>query len=236
MSLLDRIIGKPVPEDLSKLPNDLAGFVAALAKRKHWSEIGYALLADIAKEPQANRERMMMFAYVSEKFDLVRTQFVPAAKAPDAGIGPPRVSFGLMLCQLGSNLLQNARTSNDRENARFLGMMADAAFTSAALCDPLQPSAPAYMAILYGTFVLKPTVALEYIANYRKTEAKLLAASIQSLAPFHRGAREMIERPAETKAFFDRATAAGIEVPDGNDGPSLRQIIDDLEKELRQRS
>jgi hypothetical protein len=233
MSLLDRIIDKSVPEDLGELPNDLDRFVVELAKREHWRDIGYSILAEIEKEPQANRERMMVFAYVSEKFDVVRTQFVPTANAPDVGVGPPRVSFGLTLCQLGSNLLQSARVSGDRENSRLLGMMADGAFTSAALCDPLQLSAHAYMAVLYGTFVMKPSVALEYIANYRKTEAKLLATPDETLAWFHRAVKASITRPAETKALLDRAAAAGLPLSDVNDGISLRQMVDELEKEIR---
>lgn len=217
------------PEDLGKLPKDPLGFVSALVKRKHWREIRPSILLEIAREAGDDREGLLIFAYISEKFGLVEHNYVRTSNSSDDDLSA-RVSFGCTLCFLGVRELQVFHQMDESEEKRDVSQAVDMAFSASLVCDPLQISSYAYLANLYALYPSRREVALEFCAKYRAGVDKLMNSPMESLSGFHQVMRTDLESPDLLKRFADKWSSSGSR---GHSSADLKRFVHELDHALR---
>jgi len=199
MGLISRLLGGTDPKEVFKLADNPKDFVAALSRRRNWSKIDIHILYRIAENCEGLMELLQNFAYISEKTKLIE-EFVALCAKPETIFGTPERQFSLTLYQFGSNLckqIDEALSKNPedstgmiRRSLKGVRIMADCAFTSSIICDPLSLDGYAGMAYLYGSLEQNKKVGIEWCEKYLEAEKRLLGMNDDELSYYLQGVKD----------------------------------------------
>ena len=250
MGIFGRLFGAPDPTEVFRMPDNPDDFIGSLSRRKFWRQIDSRVLEGIAENAETAREYLRSastkpgstellksFAFVSEQYGLVEGNFIGLADSPEQLFGSPLSAFALTLYRLGSALCKQRVLAQDNEQAESAVMMADMAFTSAILCDPLQLQAYAAMAFLYGgdCGTLNKNVALEWCQKYKEAEDRLLDTPDDELSPVQQSAKRLIQDPDRDREVAEEMAKYAPHLLEGmppTEHEPMRQIIEELEERL----
>jgi len=213
-----------------------------ILRRKHWNKIDPEVIKaildnshnEIFDKPGWDAELIRIFVFISEECHLLENNFLKIARTNAGDIGMILFCFSVTLSRLGSQFAQSAHDAAAYEQAEYLAMMADMAFTSSILCDPFQLPAYGGMAILHGYTLRNKDVGLEWCSNYKKAEDNLLNTPDAELNFGQLAMKKMLDPDQAAEVQKLMAEKAPHLLPDiaAANHKSMRDIISELERHL----
>ena len=245
MGLITRLFGGTNPAEVFKLADNPKDFVVALSQRRNWSKIDIQILYRIVDNSEGQMELLQNFAYISEETKLIE-EFVALCAKPETIFGTHERQFSLTLYQFGSNSCKQigealSKDSEDatgmiRRSLRGVSMMADCAFTSSILCDPLSLDGYAGMAILHGSLLQNKKVGIEWCEKYLEAEKRLLGMNDDELSYYLRGVKGHLSNPELRKQTTAKLAKVVPQLIDNNSmeeystGDEVRDILNVLKR------
>lgn len=217
-----------------------------LTRREHWKEINPDIIKEIFKNSQSNIFNhpnegigvLKHFIFISEKYNLVVNSYVKISKDGASDLGWILGLFSTTLYRLGSELGKACCFAKTVEESEACGVFADAAFMSSILCDPFNLISYYGMVVLHGVTFPHKDVGLEFCMKYKRAEGELLNTPDNELTAFQLAAKQDLSRnPKEREGELKTLEKLAPDLfADGvlSDGMSLRDRINELEKELLQ--
>ena len=214
------------PDQILRLPDNPDILIHEISKRNPWNKINSLLLNQIKDNSHGDIVTLKGFFYISEIFDLVRKEYVPAIKTLN-DVPLPLEKFAISLCSLGCKLNALSLKASG-ENLKMTVGQATMIFKGAAICDPLQLNAYLGLAYLYGDGKqpLNKAEANRWITKHIITANTLLSYPVEGLSWFHRGLRACIEK---TPKSIELLNTLGI----NHEEPTSVELIEKLEEHLK---
>lgn len=225
-----------------EMQGNLDEIFEGLVRRRHWRKIGADILRrmfansrlEVFDKPNWDVELIRGFIFVSEQYGLVKNNFVPIGKSEAGDVAMARGLFATTLYRLGSDLAKAAFGARTEDEIRHLVMMADMAFTSSLLCDPLMLPAYGGIALLYGTIWVNKEVALEWCSKYKEAEAQLASTPDRELTSVQLAGKRVLD-PKQRAQEMEWAATWFAELVRGADEAqfeSMRHVVEEVEKQL----
>ena len=226
---------KPAPKKLDALFDELV-------RREHWKDIDPNILHQVFDNANGDEHAVKDFIYISDQKytlqrNLVQDNYVRIACDPTMRDFGVLTQFSLTLYRLGSGYLKLCEVTQDEEQIERLASLADKAFRSSVLCDRSQFSSYLGLVITHASLLNDSETALMWCRKYKKAETELLNTADEKLSHYALAAKEEILDPrAAQKGLEEMRQYAPDILTDEvlEPGPSIREMIHELEKELLQ--